>query len=67
MALENVATSILTVDKMVAVFEDHELGNVDVEEPEGGVDIDYEGNDDEVGTENGGDDEIAHAATMMNL
>ena len=55
-AMENVATSIPTVGEMAAVFEGDERGNVDVEDNDDGVDVDYEEESDEEIMGDEGDD-----------
>ena len=54
-AMENAATEIPTVGEMAAVFEEEEMGNVDVEENDDNVGIDYEGESDNDETARGGD------------
>ena len=54
-ALEHVATSIPTVGEMAAVFEEEEMGNVDVEDNDDGVDVDYEDDSEGEVTEDGGE------------
>ena len=57
-AMANVATTIPTVGEMAAVFEEEEMGNVDVDETAEYVGIDYEEESDDDVTEEGGDDGV---------